>query len=642
LIDLQNDFLAAPDLQPAAGAIVRGAADLLMTCREVGVPVIHVRTTTHRDRDDRMPHWKAAGRWICEAGTSGHASPDRLRAVEGEAVVEKQFFSGFGNPGLETALRERGCDTVVLAGVHLHGCVRATALDACQRGFGVWIAEDAVGSDDPIHGAISRRWLADRSFVFLDRDAMCAALKSYGYAWQSSGARPNARSATPAYTSVLKARRAWGSWEKQAFETRAKILRNLAGELSHEEEALARLITRDVGKPITMARAEVGRSAAILHAVAEYGRGPVEFASGPGAKFRHRPLGVVGVITPWNNPLAIPIGRIAPAIVFGNAVVWKPAPAGTTVARRLCELFSRAGWGVDDSDLVQLCEGDHFTACELAADPGIDGITLSGSLRAGYALQEIANRRHIPFQAEMGGNNGAIVWDDAEVHYAAAQIASAAFGFAGQRCTANRRAIVSERIYDRFVDELVRATGSLKWGDPADEAVVVGPLVSAAKAREVAALLDRAGDAGMEVRAPHRDQADYDRLMKNGAYFPPSIVPADEEHRGSEIVQEETFGPVLVVQRASGFDHALELLNGVRQGLVAALFSDSPEWRERFLSEARAGVLKFNAGTSDADASSPLGGWKASGVGPAEHGPCDREFFCRVQTIYDASGNERG
>ena len=151
----------------------------------------------------------------------------------------------------------------------------------------------------------------------------------------------------------------------------------------------------------------------------------------------------------------------------------------------------------------------------------------------------------------------------------------------------------------------------------------------------VAALLRRTeASSGMKILIPHRRRPDYAQLIQNGPYQPPAIVIADDEHH--EIVQEETFGPVLVVQRARSFDEAIGLLNGVRQGLIAAIFTSTEPLQARFLDEARAGVLKINRSTVDADATSPLGGWKASGIGPAEHGPCDREFFCRVQTIYRA------
>jgi acyl-CoA reductase-like NAD-dependent aldehyde dehydrogenase len=268
----------------------------------------------------------------------------------------------------------------------------------------------------------------------------------------------------------------------------------------------------------------------------------------------------------------------------------------------------------------------------VAEDLRVDAVTLSGGAAAEYALHEICVRRHIPFQAELGGNNAAIVWEDAAVQDAADQIAQGAFGFAGQRCTANRRVIVAESIRPQFMSAVHAATARLVWGDPRREETTVGPLIGMAKRREFAQLLARARAEGSEVLIPHAAQPDADELMDRGAYHPPAIVEAaGADH---EIVQEESFAPVLVVQTARTFGEALALCNGVRQGLVAAVFTRSAELREEFLREARAGVLKINQATADADAVSPLGGWKASGVGPAEHGPSDREFYTRVQTIY--------
>jgi acyl-CoA reductase-like NAD-dependent aldehyde dehydrogenase len=251
-----------------------------------------------------------------------------------------------------------------------------------------------------------------------------------------------------------------------------------------------------------------------------------------------------------------------------------------------------------------------------------DAISLTGSPLAGRAAQEIAARRNVPLQAELGGNNAAIVWSDADLDDAARRIAEGAFGQAGQRCTANRRAVVDARCADAFVERLVAATAALVVGDPGDEATHVGPLVTAeARARVEAAL----GRARGRVLVPH--------ARVPAGCMAPAIVLSDDPRE--EIVQEETFGPVLVVQRAAHFDEALELLNGVRQGLVAALFSAAPERRARFLAEARAGILKLGQATADAGVDQPFGGFKASGIGPPEHGDEGFRFFTRPQAIYD-------
>ncbi len=157
LIDLQNDYLAAPGLRPAGPAVAARAARLLEGCRDLGVPAIFVWTTVSRGDDRRMEHWKRVGRWWCEEGTPGHAPPPTLQPRPGEEVVHKTHFSGFQGQELERSLRAAGCEAVILAGIHLHACVRATALDAYQRGFRVLIATDALASDDPAHAAVTQR-----------------------------------------------------------------------------------------------------------------------------------------------------------------------------------------------------------------------------------------------------------------------------------------------------------------------------------------------------------------------------------------------------------------------------------------------------------------------------------------------------
>jgi acyl-CoA reductase-like NAD-dependent aldehyde dehydrogenase/nicotinamidase-related amidase len=645
LIDLQNDYLAAPGLQPAAPALVARAAVLLDGFRAHGLPVIHVWTTVDRAVDERMPHWRRAGKWSCVAGTPGHEPPAPLRPRPGEPVVAKTFYSGFADTALDARLRSLGCAEVVIAGVHTHGCIRASALDAYQRGYTVTVAEDATGSDDALHAAVTRRYLRDRAARWVPVEAILAGLAGgYGPAGGHPEGRlvhvsPRARgrvlwevpvAGRPEVARAARAaRQAAGAWRRSPPPARAEVLRRLAGLLGDNAAALANQVAEEVGKPVTQAAAEVRRTQDILHDLAGRSAEPLEVDSAADARYRYRPLGVLAVVSPWNNPLAIPVGKIAPALLYGNTVVWKPAPAGTGVALRLVELLREAGC---PESVVGLATGDHETAQLLAGDGEVDAVTLSGSLEAGYALQEICARRHAPFQAELGGNNAAVVWRDADLPDAAARIAEAAFGFAGQRCTANRRAVVAADCYETFLVHLRTAVAGLVWGDPLEPATQVGPLISAAKRDQVAAVVGRAVPAAGRVLVPHEEQANGEELWRAGAYYPPTIVCVDDP--ALEIVQEETFGPVLVVQRAADFAEALELCNGVRQGLVAALFSRSADIQERFLDGARAGILKLNRGTADADARTPFGGWKASGVGPPEHGPADREFHTRTQAVY--------
>jgi acyl-CoA reductase-like NAD-dependent aldehyde dehydrogenase len=351
---------------------------------------------------------------------------------------------------------------------------------------------------------------------------------------------------------------------------------------------------------------------------------------GDGVAVRRCPHGTIAIITPFNNPLYLPLGKIVPAILYGNTVVWKPAPEASQVSRRLLALLHDAGW---PKGLVTLVEGDRRLGQALLDDPRIDAVSITASSAAGFSAQEACARRRIPLQAELGGNNAAIIWDDADLADAARQVASGAFDQAGQRCTANRRVIVHQAIRDPFVELLLAASGTLPWGDPLDENTRIGPLVSPARRGSVAGMVDR---ASRRCGPPLRPQVgDVPRQVRRAdAWFPPTILCCDDPQ--AEIVQEETFGPVLVVQPAGNWREAIELCNGVRQGLAAAVFTRSRDVATRFLDEARAGILKVNRSTADAAVDAPFGGWKASGLGPPEHGAFDLEFFTRPQTVYGA------
>jgi len=646
LIDLQNDYLAAAGLQPSAGEVIDNCRALLAGFRAAGLPVLHIFTTVTRDPDNRMPHWKAANRWLCEQGTPGHGTPPGLEPLPAEAVIHKQFFSGFENPALEKILRDNACERLILAGIHLHGCVRSTALDAYARRFSVSIANDAVTSDDPVHAAITRRYLAARAIPFEPISSILSELRTDARA--SAGPRvyrhicPYDRqrllwevpietaNAVKTHAAALAGRTREN--DAESLKARASMLRQVAAALQENSDPLALEIMTDVGKPITMARAEVQRAAALLHAVADRADEVLEEKTSAMTRCRRRPLGVIGLLTPWNNPLAIPVGKLAPAILYGNAVLWKPALPGSRIAQSLLTLWRRG----DPAVPITLITGDAQTAIALAGDPHVDAMTLSGSELAGYAIGEIAARRTIPFQAELGGNNAAIVAEGADLAAAARQIAAGAFGFAGQRCTANRRAIVFKSLSAQFQQALIADTRQLPFGPPEDPTTAIGPVISDHKRRQLLALFSRARDQGASLVLPHGGDVPGtapDYLAAVGSYCAPVIALAGDPQ--SEIVQHESFGPLLVLQEADSFDHALELCNGVRQGLVAALFGGTGDQVSRFLAQARAGILKLNQSTMEADAVSPFGGWKASGIGPPEHGIADRDFFTRLQTLYD-------
>ncbi len=670
LIDLQNDFLRTPYLEPAAGEVIDRAAFLLKKCRSLKIPVVHVLTTIHKNNDIRMPHWKHINKWVCVEGTEGHDTPESLRPLESEKIIHKIFYSAFENGKLDEILSSMEADTIWVAGLHLHGCLRATILDAYQRGLDIWVAEDAVASDDPLHAVITRRYLVKRAVNFITVDNLLSLIVPKNHvslqdmdSHQSLPAmiianreiyNDNLKSLihiSPrqnndrlwnvpvcGYEQVsqatIKAHGVWLHWRDSDITTRVEILERLAELFKKESQTLVKQMAIEVGIPVMYGQLEMTRCIELLHSVAHHADDVLQGHCGKESVFRYRPLGVVSIVSPWNNPVAIPVGKIAPALLYGNTVVWKPALAASSIAIRILNLLHSAGCHPGTVNLV--C-GDSSTAEALMSDECVDAVTITGSLAAGYSVQDICTRRHIPLQAELGGNNASIVWSDCDLEETALKVAEAAFGLAGQRCTANRRVIVERQCYENFMEFLEKAVSALVWGDPINHRTQVGPLISNSKRNQVAAVVLRAKATVETILVPHEADPHHAELTRTGAYYPPTVICCNDPQH--EIVQEETFGPVLVVQKAYNWDHAIKLCNGVKQGLVAGLFSQSKEIQAKFLDDAQAGILKINSATAGAGVESPFGGWKASGIGPPEHGASDREFYTRTQSVYIYNDN---
>jgi acyl-CoA reductase-like NAD-dependent aldehyde dehydrogenase/nicotinamidase-related amidase len=625
LIDLQNAYLAAEGLEPAAGSIVDHATRLLNFCRRHHIPAVHIRTAAGADSASEQPSKEFYRRPRPQLGSPEYRAPEALRELPHECLLHKSSHSGLHDPSARQQFRRYQANTLVVAGVYLHACVRQTVLDACHEGWQVWVAEDAVGSDDPLHSAITRRYLADRGvrFASVDEIQHCIARSSEplcGGALMDDVDHVVGRAAQYALR-----------WRSAPLANRLQLVEALIAQIAHDSAYLARTIAEEIGKPIVFCEAEVDRTRQMLRVLVERLAGGGDPDQWPGRAevfLRRRPHGTVAVITPFNNPVYLPLGKIVPAVLYGNTVVWKPAPETGRISKRLIQLMHSAGW---PRDLVGLLWGGRETGQALVNDGRVAAVTLTGSSQAGYSAQEACSRRRIPLQAELGGNNAALVWTDADLGSAAQKIAAGAFELAGQRCTANRRVIIHREQVDAFVGELDRATAAMVWGDPLQRETRVGPLASPQRCRRVTSDVQRAAESTAAVKYP-LGQVPGSESSWNDCWFAPTIIRCDDPQH--EIVQEETFGPVLVVQTAEDWQHGIELCNGVRQGLAAALFTRCADRIGEFLEQIRAGILKVNQSTADAAVDAPFGGWEASGIGPPEHGPFDLEFFTRPQTIY--------
>ena len=424
-------------------------------------------------------------------------------------MVHKTGFNGFADGELDAALKRLNCDLVVLAGIHLHTCVRTAAAESLERGLRVVVVEDAVATNDPVYAAATRRWLAAREVEFISTGQLggrlegaskitvghCSAHETEKVLFDVSVA---GRPEDEVVAATAAAKTAGESWRRTDLQSRCTLLEKLAGRLECAAPELARQMAVEIGKPVSQGLEEVRRAAGNVHDVIRRAA-RFEFQKSEAAGLvRHEPLGVVALISPWNNPVAIAVGKIAPALAYGNTVVWKPAPAATRISEAILKLLRESGL---PADVVRFLAGDHSTAQRLAGDDNVSAVTLTGSAAAGFAIQEICARAaFLPLQAELSGNNAAIVWDDADLPDAAAKVVWGAFGFAGQRCTANRRVIVSAAGFEDLWRELKAAAANLNWGDPLDAATDIGPVIHAAKRDEQVALISTAQNSGAAQR----------------------------------------------------------------------------------------------------------------------------------------------
>jgi acyl-CoA reductase-like NAD-dependent aldehyde dehydrogenase/nicotinamidase-related amidase len=638
LVDAQEDFLARPGLTPAPASLVDALATLLARARAAAVPIVHVQTVVEPDGENRMPHWTRRGLDACVRGTPGVLAPPSLRPHPGEIVVEKCFFSGFAVPAMDEWLRARAVDTLIVAGLHLHGCVRSTVLDAYARGYEVLVVDDAVGSDDPAHAELTRDYLATRAATFLDTDDVFARLAT---PWPRA-TRRMFRHHDPAHLdtvlhevpiaddddvarAVASARLVAAAFARLTIPTRAALLERWADAVAERRDAFAHAIATEIGKPIADAREEIERALAHVRTTVRLFAGDGTERLADDVSVRHRPHGVVAIITPFNNPLAIPAGKIAPALLFGNTVTWKPAPEAATTTRLVLETLRAAG---APDDVVGVVHGDARTARALVRHPDVRAVTITGSNATGRAVHALCARDGKPLQAELGGNNAAIVLADCDLEAEARVLARAAFGFAGQRCTAIRRLIVERPVYQSFVAALDRAVAALAIGAPCDATTVVGPLLSARRREHVLVTLAAATAKGARLLRGGTVPAE----LAHGAWLTPILL--DGVEASASVFRDETFGPLAVVVAADDLTHAIALANAVPHGLVAHLASRDGEARRRFVAAVEAGILRVDRQAPFLHPEAPFGGFKASGVGPPEHGVWDRAFYSRPQALY--------
>jgi acyl-CoA reductase-like NAD-dependent aldehyde dehydrogenase len=426
---------------------------------------------------------------------------------------------------------------------------------------------------------------------------------------------------------IEAATKALPDWKATLPASRGAILMEAANVIESREDELATLMAREAGKPMKEARMEVGRAASIFRYYGSEGwrlDGINPPSARPGVTHGsiREPLGVIGLITPWNFPLAIPSWKMAPALICGNTIVIKPAANASLNAAALVGILSEAGL---PDGVVNLVTGPGSTVGDaLVTDPRVKGLSFTGSTATGLGIQERAIGKKV--QLEMGGKNPFVVMEDADLSDAAAKISFSAFGFAGEKCTAASRAIVVEEVYDEFIEELKSATEAMKVGDPMDEEVAVGPVVNKDQYDSILAALETAkGEGRVVVEGGATGSED------EGYFISPAII-ADVDN-SSETAQEEIFGPVLAVIKARDFDHAVELANDTRYGLTAGIATKSLRYAYDFMARSETGLVNVNLPTAGLEFQVPFGGNKESGVGGREQGPAALDFYSAWKTV---------
>jgi alpha-ketoglutaric semialdehyde dehydrogenase len=428
---------------------------------------------------------------------------------------------------------------------------------------------------------------------------------------------------------VASAAGAQARWAETPGPGKAEVLNRWATVIQGRLEELAQLMAREVGKPIAEARGEAARAVAILRyyageAVRESGE-VVPSQLPETLQFSLRvPLGVVGLVTPWNFPVAIPLWKAAPALAFGNSVVLKPSELSSTCADFLARTSQEAAL---PPGLFNVVHGVGSTIGEaLLRHPQVKAISFTGSAAVGARVAQVAASRNARFQTEMGGKNAALVLRDADLDRAANLVCAGAMRFAGQKCTATSRVIVERKVMDLFLEKLQAQLRAQLLGPVTDPACTIGPLIrEEARAKSLRMLKEQAPCilAG--------GKAVTDGEFGKGIFLQPTLVSGVTPD--NPLATEELFAPVLVALPAEDLDEAVHLANGSAFGLSATLFTRDLPSAMRYVRRIDAGLVRVNGDTTGVDPHAPFGGVKGSSSGSREQGRAAREFYTEIKTV---------
>ncbi|MBK9980154.1 MAG: aldehyde dehydrogenase family protein [Gemmatimonadetes bacterium] len=437
---------------------------------------------------------------------------------------------------------------------------------------------------------------------------------------------------------VESAQRGFELWRKTPAPLRGDVLRRVGDLMAARKDEIADLMTREMGKPLAETRGDVQEGIDTAYYAAVEGRRlfghtvPSELRNKWAMSFR-RPIGVAGIVTPFNFPMAIPTWKMFPALVCGNACVFKPAEDVPHTGAVLVEIMLQAGL---PPEVIQLVHGVGETVgAAIVEHPDVPLVSFTGSTETGAKVGETCGRMHKRLSLEMGGKNAQIVLNDADLDLALEGVLWGAFGTTGQRCTATSRLIVQSGVHDRLVDMLVERVRGLRLGDGRQAGTDVGPLIHEESLKKVERYVQIGIEEGAQLAIGGKRATG--AALAKGNFFEPTIFT--QVRPGSRLEQEEIFGPVLSVIKVETADEAFAVNNDVKYGLSSSLYTRNVELAFRAMSELDNGITYVNAPTIGAEAHLPFGGVKQTGNGHREGGWEVYEFYSETKVCYiDYSG----
>ncbi|UOE62935.1 aldehyde dehydrogenase family protein [Priestia filamentosa] len=432
---------------------------------------------------------------------------------------------------------------------------------------------------------------------------------------------------------VAAAKDAQIGWRKLSAPARGEYLYKVANALEARLEEVAETMTREMGKTIQEAKGETARGVAILRYYAGEGMRKVgdviPSTDSEAFMFTSRaPLGVVGVITPWNFPVAIPIWKIAPALIYGNTVVLKPATETAVTAAKVIECFHEAGL---PAGIINMVTGSGSVIGQGIIDhPDINGITFTGSDNVGKRVGQGAFARGAKYQLEMGGKNPVIVAEDADLDLAVEATISGGLRSTGQKCTATSRVIVQNTVYDAFKEKLLAKVKEIKVGQGLNSETWMGPCASENQLDTVLSYIEKGKEEGaLLLYGGSRCEGNG---FDDGFYVEPTVF--ENVNSKMTIAQEEIFGPVLALMKVDTIEEALEVANDVEFGLSASIFTTNIQNMLSFINEMDAGLVRINAESAGVELQAPFGGMKKSSSLSREQGQAAIEFFTNIKTVF--------